>query len=56
MPKDGKQSCSSVLLTNSIHKESDGRDKEFQFDGYNEEKFQIIGVAIAVFKPLNAPG
>jgi SOS-response transcriptional repressor LexA len=38
---------------NPTHKEADGRDKEIQFNGYNHEKFQIVGVAIAVFKPLH---
>lgn len=41
---------------NLAHKEDDGRDKEYYFSGYNDEEFQIVGVAIAVFKPLNVTG
>jgi hypothetical protein len=36
-----------------MHKKTDGRDKEFRFNGYNHEEFLVVGVAIAVFKPLN---
>jgi Peptidase S24-like len=38
---------------NPLHKEDNGRDKEYHFNGYNDGEFQIVGVAIAVFKPLN---
>jgi hypothetical protein len=38
---------------NPVHKEDNGRDKEYHFSGYNDEEFQIVGVALAVFKPLN---
>jgi tetratricopeptide (TPR) repeat protein len=38
---------------NPAHKEDDGRDKEYHFSRYNDEEFQIVGVALAVFKPLN---
>lgn len=38
---------------NPVHKEDDGRDKEYHFNGYNDGEFQIVGVALAVFKPLN---
>ena len=38
--------------TNPMYKESDDRDKQYEFTKY--DNFQIIGVAIAVFKPLNA--
>jgi hypothetical protein len=36
---------------NPEHKEADGRDKEFEFTEA-DEGFQIVGVAIAVFKPM----
>ncbi len=39
---------------NPAHKEDDGSDKEYHFSGNNSKEFQIIGVAIAVFKPLHA--
>ena len=35
------------------YEHADGRDMGFQFNGYNHEKFQIVGVTIAVFKPLH---
>jgi tetratricopeptide (TPR) repeat protein len=38
---------------NHKYKHTDGRDMEFQFYAYDPEKFQIVGVAIAVFKPLD---
>jgi hypothetical protein len=38
---------------NPMYKKDDGRDKEFQFLGDHHDKFQIIGVAIAVFKLID---
>jgi tetratricopeptide (TPR) repeat protein len=40
---------------NKMYKHTDGQDMEFHFSGYNHEKFEIVGVAIAVFKPLHVP-
>jgi hypothetical protein len=51
--KVGNKVILQFCSTNPMYKETDGRDKEFQFTGDHHDKFQIIGVAIAVFKPID---
>jgi hypothetical protein len=50
---EGRKFILRFRSNNQKYKHTDGRDMEFQFSGYNHEKFQIVGVAIAVFKPLD---